>query len=95
MNDECGMMNDAVARAFPLAEDAGEDACVTTQVVVIKDTLGENIRAKISLKMAQMRPVARNITVKPVVPRTYLRAKNARRKICAGLNGRLRSRAKH
>ena len=37
--------------------------------------------------MAQIRPVARNITVKPVVPRAYLRAKNARRKICAGLNG--------
>ena len=55
------MMNDAVARAFPLAEDAGEDAYVTTQVVVIKDTPGENIRAKISLKMAQMRPVTRNL----------------------------------
>ena len=40
-----------------------------------------------------MRPVARNITVKPVVPRAYLRPKNARRKICAGLNGCLGSRA--
>ena len=40
-----------------------------------------------------MRPVARNITVKPVVPRAYLRAKNARRKIYAGLNGCLGSRA--
>ena len=39
-----------------------------------------NIRAKISLKIAQIRPVARNITVKPVVPMAYLSAKNARRK---------------
>ena len=30
--------------------------------------------------MAQMRPVARNITVKPVVPMAYLSAQNARRK---------------
>ena len=51
------------------------------------------------VKMTQMRPVARNITVKPVVPRAYLRPKNARRKkrkyslqkfikkdpVCAGL----------
>jgi len=39
-----------------------------------------NIRAKISLKIAQIRPVARNITVKPVVPMAHLSAKNARRK---------------
>ena len=29
------------------------------------------------------------------VPRAYLRAKNARREICTGLNGRLGSRAEH
>jgi len=34
-----------------------------------------NVRAKISLKMVQMHPVARNITVKPVVPMAYLSAK--------------------
>ena len=44
--------------------------------------------------MAQMRPVAHNITVKPVVPRAYLRAKNVRREICTGLNGCLGSRAR-
>jgi len=32
------------------------------------------------VKMVQMRPVARNITVKPVVPMAYLSAQNARRK---------------
>ncbi|CAD7855468.1 MAG: hypothetical protein, partial [Olavius algarvensis Gamma 1 endosymbiont] len=31
-------------------------------------------------KMAQMRPVARNIIVKPVVPMAYLSSRNARRK---------------
>ena len=41
-----------------------------------------------------MCPVTCNITVKPVVPRAYLRAKNARQKIYAGLNGRLGSRAR-
>jgi len=59
------------------------------------DTAVANVRAKVSLKMAQVRPVARNITVKPVVPRAYLRAKNARREICTGLNGCLGSRAEH
>jgi len=57
---------------------------------------------KISLKMAQMRPVARNITVRPVVPMAYLSAKERapeekkeliKDPVCAGLNGRLGSRA--
>ena len=32
------------------------------------------------VKMVQMRPVARNITVKPVVPMAYLSAQNTRRR---------------
>jgi len=52
--------------------------------------------------MAQMRPVARNITVRPVVPMAYLSAKERapeekkeliKDPVCAGLNGRLGSRA--
>ena len=64
--------------------------------IMIIETKGYSCRKCQSeglVKMTQMRPVARNITVKPVVPRAYLRPKNARRKICAGLNGCLGSRA--